>query len=338
MSERPLGVILTAGGGTRLRPLTPRIPKPLIPLLNRPLLAYALELCLSLGLTETVVVVSGAHDGAAEAASRLAPAGLAVSVARQPEPRGPGDALASVGDRLDGKHVVVIAVDTLIRGDLRPQLEAFQGSGALAGLPLHLTDRAREMGIAVLDGDRVLHLEEKPPRPRSRLAVVGVWMLAPDAVERVRRSPVINARGESDLTATVAALVAEGGDVRGWTLDGEWLDAGAINSLLDAQSRLLADLLPTDVAATGSELSGVVAAGDGARVSGSKLRGPVLIGAGATVEDCELGPEVVVGEGARLRAVRARRALFVPGARLQDATHSGVVVTASGEIGGATAT
>ncbi len=337
MRERALGVILTAGGGTRLRPLTPGIPKPLIPLLNRPLLAYALDLCASLGLTETAVVVSGAHDGAAEAATRLAPEGLAVSVARQAEPRGPGDALASVGDRLEGRRVVVIAVDTLIRGDLRPQLEAFQRSDALAGLPLQPTERPREMGIAVLDGDRVLHLEEKPPRPRSNLAVVGVWMLAPDAVERVRRRPVINAGGESDLTATVAALLAEGGDVRGWTLDGEWLDTGSIGSLLDAQSRLLADLSPTDVAVTASALSGVVAAGDGARVSGSTLRGPVLIGAAATVEDCELGPEVVVGEGAQLRAVTLSRALVAPGAHLHDADHGGVVVTASGEIGVATA-
>ena len=328
MRERALGVILTAGGGTRLRPLTPGIPKPLIPLLNRPLLAYALDLCASLGLTEAEVVVSGAHHGVAEAATRLAPAALTVSVARQAEPRGPGDALASVGERLDGRRVVVIAVDTLIRGDLRPQLEAFQRSDALAALPLQPTERPREMGIAVLDGDRVLHLEEKPPRPRSNLAVVGVWMLAPDAVERVRRRPVINARGESDLTATVAALLAEGGDVRGWTLDGEWLDTGSIASLLDAQSRLLADLSPTDVAATG----------EGARVSGSTLRGSVLIGADAVVQDCELGPDVVVGEGAQLRAVRLNRVLVAPGARLQDATHGGVVVTASGEIGVATGT
>jgi len=64
----------------------------------------------------------------------------------------------------------------------------------------------------------------------------------------------------------------------------------------------------------------------------------VLIGADAVVQDCELGPDVVVGEGAQLRAVRLNRVLVAPGARLQDATHGGVVVTASGEIGVATGT
>ena len=312
MSERPLGVILTAGSGTRLRPLTPRTPKALVPLLNRPLLAYALDLCAALGLTETAVVVGRAHGAVAEAAGRLAPPRLTVAVAEQPQPLGPGDALASVGEALDGRRVVVIAVDTLVRGDLRPPLEAFERSGALAGLLLHPTDRPQEMGIAVLQGDRVSHLEEKPRRPRSKLAVVGIWMLAPEAVERVRTRPVINAKGESDLTATVAALVAEGGDVRGWALGGEWLDAGSIDSLLDAQSRLLSELSPTDVTAIESELTGVVAAGEGARVSGSKLAGPLLLGANAVAEDCELGPNVVVGEGAELRSVRLRHALVAP--------------------------
>ena len=329
MSARPLGVILTAGRGTRLRPLTPAIPKPLVPLLNRPLISYAFDLCDGLGLTEAVVVTDDGAGATAGAVAALAPPALSVSVVEQREPRGPGDALASAGAALDGRHVVVVAVDTVIRGDLRPQLDAFERSAAIAGLPLHPTDRPREMGIAVLRGDRVVQLEEKPQRPRSDLAVVGIWMLAPEAVERVRTRPVINARGESDLTATVAALLAEGGDVRGWRVDGDWLDAGSVQSLLHAQSRLLA------ATASGDPADAVAVAPD-ARVSDSTLTGPVLLGADVVVEGCALGPDVVVGDGARLRMVRLAHALVAPGARLEDATGEGVVVTAAGEIGGGT--
>lgn len=338
MNEVPLGVILTAGGGTRLQPLTPGVPKPLIPLLNRPLLSYAFDLCLSLSLLETTVVVGGAHDGVAETAIRLCPSGMDVSVAVQTEPRGPGDALASVGDRLEGRQVVVIAVDTLISGSLRTHLSSFQDSGALAWLPLQDTDRPHEMGIAMLDGDRIVHLEEKPERPRSTLAVVGVWMLSSAAVNRVLTDPVINGRGESDLTATVAKLVSEGADVRGGTWDGDWLDAGAIDSLLSSQSRLLANLSPTQVASTESEISGIVAAADDARVIRSRLRGPILIGDMAKIEDCQLGPEVVVGEGAQLRAVRLRRAIVAPGAQIEDIDETDVVVTSTGEVGEITTT
>ena len=330
MSGRPLGVILTAGRGTRLHPLTPAIPKPLVPLLNRPLITYAFDLCDGLGVTEVVVVAGDDAGATANAVATLAPAALSVSVVEQREPRGSGDALATACGALDGRSAIVVAVDTVIRGDLRPQLDAFERSGALAGLPLHPTDRPREMGIAVLDGDRVVELEEKPQRPRSELAVVGIWMLAPEAVERVRTRPVINARGESDLTATIAALVAEGGDVRGWRLDGEWLDAGSVESLLGAQSRLLA------AAAAGGELAGTAASAPAARVSDSTLHGPVLLGANVVVEDCELGPDVVVGDGARLRSVRLAHALVAPGARLEHASGEAVVVTAAGEIGGGT--
>ena len=333
VSERPLATILTAGSGTRLRPLTPALPKALVPLMNRPLIAYALELGAGLGLAEAVIIVGGDHRGVAEGARKLAPPGLAVSIAEQSQPRGSGDALAAAGEALTGRRVVVIAVDMLIRGDLRPALAAFEHSGALAGLLLHPTQRPTEMGIAVLDGERVIHLEEKPQRPRSDLAVVGVWMLAPEAVERVRTRPTINAKGELDLTSTVASLVAEGGDVRGWRLDGEWLDAGSTGALLSAQSRLLTELTPAPPRASESALSGVVAAGDGARVTGSTLAGPVLLGGGAVIEDCELGPDVVVGDGAQLRSVRLTRALVAPGARLEHADRSDVVVAASGEIG-----
>ena len=67
-------------------------------------------------------------------------------------------------------------------------------------------------------------------------------LLAPEAVDRVRTNPYINAKGESDLTATVAVLLDEGRELRGWTLDGEWLDGGTLEGLLHAQSRLLAGI------------------------------------------------------------------------------------------------
>lgn len=332
MDEPALGVILTAGRGHRLEPLTPATPKALIPLLNRPLLAYALDLCAGLGLSEAVVVVSGDHGDVAAEAQRLAPPGLSVSTAVQSQPRGIGDAVTAVGPALDGRAVVVLAVDTLLRAEIRPALDAFGRAGAAAGLLLHPTDRPREMGIAALDGDRVVDLVEKPQAPRSDLAVVGLWMLGQASIERLRSDPAVRSDGEIDLTGTIAAMVAEGADVRGWRLDGEWLDAGSIGSLLTTQSRLLAGLAPAWSEAREGEPAGAVAAGETRRVAGSTLIGPVLIGDGAVIEGSTLGPDVVVGEGAVLRSVRLRGSMVVAGARLADASHEGVVVTASGEI------
>jgi len=319
----PLGVVLTGGRGTRLAPLTPALPKSLAPICNRPLLAFGLDLLTGLGLDDLVVVVGGEDVCTGPAVPSLAPPGVRVAVAVQPSPRGPGDALACVGDALDGRDVVVLAVDTvLLGGDLRGQVEAFIASGATAWLPLAKTDRPREMGIAEIGADgRLLSLEEKPQQPRSDLACVGLWLLSAAAVERVRTTPVINARGESDLTATVGALLAEGADIRGRRFAGRWLDCGALSGLLEAQTVLLTagGALPPPVP------------------PGNAITMPVLLGANVELRDTRLGPNVVVGDGVRLQGVTLRDALVLPGAHLDGAALPGgcaerVVITAEGGV------
>jgi len=213
------------------------------------------------------------------------------------------------------------------------RLDAFERAQADAGLLLHPTDRPREMGIAVLEGDRVVDLFEKPQQPRSNLAAVGLWMLGPAAVERLRRDPSTRADGEIDLTGTIAAMLVDGADVRGWELDGEWLDSGAVPSLLSTQARLLADLRPALPDAQETRIEGAVAAGEDVHVTHSTLRGPLLIGAGVEIDDCELGPNVVIGDGASLRSVRLSDAMVVAGATLEGVTHAGVVVNAANEVG-----
>ena len=317
----PLGVVLTAGLGTRLRPLTPATPKPLVPLLNRPLIAYALDLMRHLGLREVAVVTGPDDDRTRGYVEAHSPPALKVSTAVQREPRGPGDAVAAVGDALDGRTVVVLAVDTVLTGVDPRLLDGFEASGAAAGLLLQTVEDPRAFGVAVLDGDRIVDLEEKPEHPRSDLALVGLWVLAPAAVERVRRDPYINAKGESDLTATVSAMLAEGSDVRGWLLDGEWLDGGTLEGLLHAQSRLLA------------RADDAVDTAPDAVVTNSTVHSPVLIGSRARVEASDLA-EVVVGDGATLDGVTLRRALVASGATLSGGEYADVVVTPAGEVCG----
>ena len=332
-AREPLGVVLTAGLGTRLRPLTPATPKPLVPLLNRPLIAYSLDLMATFGLREVAVVVGPDDTVTGERAREHAPTGLQVSVATQHEARGPGDAVASVGAALEGRTVAVLAVDTVLRGVDPSLLEGFEDSGATAGLLLQPVEDPRSFGVAVLEGERIVELEEKPEQPRSDLALVGLWVLAPEAVERVRTDPYINAKGESDLTATVAAMLNEGSELRGWVLDGEWLDGGTLEGLLHAQSRLLPGIEGRALAAGGNELSGTVVAAGSAQVSGSRIAGPALIGDGATIEDCRLS-QVVVGAGAVLEYVELAEALVAPGARLAGGSYRNVVVTLAGEVAG----
>lgn len=321
-AEPSLGVVLTGGLGTRLRPLTLELPKSMVPLLNRPLVGYALELLAGAGIEETVVVVGGADERTGPTALAVRPPGLRLSIAVQPEPRGSADAVLSVGAALDGRPVVVIAVDTVLAGvSLQPHVAAFAAGDELARVVLHVTDRPREMGIVELgpDGERIVHFEEKPVEPRSNLALVGVWMLAPAAVERLRGAPYVNAKGETDLSGTLAEMVTEGAHLAGSIWDGEWLDGGSLAGLLHAQERLLA-------------LHGVGAPPASARLVEAGLGERVLIGEGATIERSQLGPDVVVGAGAVVRDARLARVLVAPGAHLDGGSHEDVIVTPAGEV------
>ncbi|MDA0270632.1 MAG: sugar phosphate nucleotidyltransferase [Chloroflexi bacterium] len=300
----PLGVILTGGRATRLRPLSEGMPKSLIPLLNRPLIAYSLEMLASTGIREIVVVVGADDVRTGPVAVQHAPPGVRVTTASQMEPRGSGDALLSVGNALDGRHVVVAAVDTVLRGDLGPQVRAFTGSAYDAWVTLKETDRPREMGIVVLEGDRVMDLVEKPAEPRSNLALVAIWMLAPGAVEYLRDHPMLSPRGEVELTHTLDVMLREGhGTIGGAVFEGDWLDTGTLASLLRTQAALL------DV--------------------------PALVAPDATIEGSRLGPNVVIGAGATLIDVTLSNALVAPGARLEHVQANGIVVTADGQVASA---
>lgn len=307
VAERgPIAVILTGGKATRLRPLSYELPKALVPVLNRPLIAYALERLAETGIDDVWIVVMPGDERTEEAARASAPGGMKISVAVQPEPNGPGDAVAQVPhDQLRGRHVAVIAADALLYGgDLKGQFDSWLSEPVDAWLPLAPTDVPKSMGIAQLDGERITEFIEKPEHPKGNLASPAWWLLGPAAVDRVLDDPVINAKGELEMSGTLTAMIDEGHPVGGRRFDGEWLDTGTLEALLATQARLLED-----------------------------RDSSVLIASDADVEDCELGPNVVVGAGCRLRNVKLSDALVAAGGHLEAIEDSGIVVTPSGQIG-----
>ncbi len=316
----PVGVILTGGKGTRLQPLTPDTPKSLVPVLNQPLIAHGLELMRGFGVREAVVVVGGGDARTGPTALAWAPDGVDVTIAVQEEPRGSADAVASAGDVLDGRSAIVLAVDTVLRGVGSGQVDAFMAAKADAGLLLAPVEDPRSFGVAVLGGDLVVDLEEKPSVPKSNLALVGVWMLGPRVIERLRHDPVIKPNGEADVTSTIAAAMREqDARVLGWPINGEWLDAGTLDGLLHTQSRLLHDVPES-------------ARGECELVR-TTLEGQWLAGSGVRLEDCAF-EGVVLGDGVRMRNSRLRRSLVMPGAQLEGLDYEDVIVLADGRVCG----
>jgi glucose-1-phosphate thymidylyltransferase len=319
-----LGVILTAGAATRLRPLSLEFAKSLIPVLNRPLIDYALDLMAEVGVRDVAIVVGPDDEETFERAQARAPAGLSLRRAVQAEPRGNGDAVLAAGEEVLERTAVVHPVDAIMLGKVRPFLEHLlqRGLGAdlAAGLMLGRVPNPQDFGVVRLDGDRIVELEEKPEHPRSDLVVSAPWILAPEVTRRLRDAPLVNAKGEVDTIGTVGLMVDEGAHVIGGEFDGRWLDVGTIANLLATQHELLAPLREAQI-------------DESATVEASDVIAPAIVGAGARVARSLL-EEVVVGEDATIEGSSLVRVMVAPGARLRGAALSDVVVTGSGEIVG----
>jgi glucose-1-phosphate thymidylyltransferase len=223
------GVILAGGIGSRLHPLTRITNKHLLPIYDRPMVTYAIEAIVNSGITEIMVVTGGTHageffrllgDGHAHGIERL-------SYAYQERESGIADALGLAERFAAGDRVLVMLADNVFGQSIKPAVDNYakQERGARIVLarqedPEHL----RHLGVAELDGDRVVRIVEKPENPASDLAVTGLYFYDASVFEFVPTlSP--SARGEIEIT-DVNNWFIEQGAMEYDVLEGFWGDAG----------------------------------------------------------------------------------------------------------------
>ena len=300
-NEKILGVILTGGKASRLRPLSNFFTKSQIPLLNRPLIAYAIDLLASAKIEEIAIVI-GPNDQETEIIAKAYRPDLKISTHIQATPRGSGDALAACGPILNKRPVVVAAVDTILKDNspltnqLADQIQTFTSGNWDAWLPLHETERPSQMGIVeVTPNEQIISIEEKPDVPKSNLALVGIWMLTNKVVERICSRPEVSPRGEIEITGMLETLHLENGSIGGRIWNGAWLDTGTLAALIKTQEMLLGD-------------------------------NQSLIDPSAEIIDSVIHNNVVIGPNCRLTNVDLKNALVAPGAILKNIRGHNVVI------------
>jgi glucose-1-phosphate thymidylyltransferase len=228
--EAPLkGVILAGGTGSRLHPLTLITNKHLLPIYDRPMITYAIEALVKAGVTELMLVTGGTHAGEF---FRLLGNGHEYGIDRllyayQDRPGGIAEALGLAERFGRGDRIVVMLADNVVERSLAPAVENFRrqergGRILLAhlGEPEHL----RHLGVAELDGDRVVRIVEKPDDPPSEYAVTGIYFYD-EQVWDVIPTLEPSGRGELEITDVNNWYVGQGAmeyDV----LEGFWGDAG----------------------------------------------------------------------------------------------------------------
>ncbi|WP_067499178.1 glucose-1-phosphate thymidylyltransferase [Actinoplanes sp. TFC3] len=306
-------LVLAGGTGSRLRPLSHSMPKQLIPIANKPVLAHCLESLAAIGVRDVGVIVGDRGDEIRASAGDGSAFGLRLTYLQQDRPRGLAHCVQIARPFLGDDDFVMYLGDNMLVGGIASLAEEFHRTRAAAQVTVTKVTDPREYGVAEVDADgRVTALVEKPLHPRSDLAVIGVYFFTPEIHSAVRRIEP-SARGELEITDAIALLVDEGRQVNAGRFEGYWKDTGRIEDVLDCNRELLSTIttgIEGSVDAA-SELIGEVIIERGARVTRSRIVGPVMIAAGSVVTDSRLGPYTTVGRDCRLRGAGVEQSIVL---------------------------
>ncbi|MBS1704758.1 MAG: NTP transferase domain-containing protein [Armatimonadetes bacterium] len=276
------GVILAAGKGSRLYPITHHIPKPLLPLGNRVTLEYAFDRLKEINVHEICLVVGENEPRMKEALGDGHQFGVKLTYVRQPEPKGLAHAVGFTKEFCGNDSFVLYLGDAIYSDGFAQFRHQFESAGCANLNLVKPVEDPRRFGVANVSGDRITKLVEKPANPESNLAMAGLYFFS-SALWQVLPDLQPSARGEYEITDAIQLLIDRGFDVRAGIYEHLWFDTGTLDSFLDT-SRYLA----------GEELLD-----GGSTLSGAHGR-HVVLGAGADVE-CEAIEDSVVMPGAVVR-------------------------------------
>jgi glucose-1-phosphate thymidylyltransferase len=310
-------LVLCAGRGTRLRPLTYTRAKAALPVAGRPVLAHILHYLHRFGFTDVGVVIS---PGQAELRGlAAAPPGQRVAFIVQKRPLGIAHAVQAAGDYLGQEPFLLYLGDNLTNEDLAPALDRFLAERPDGVIAVRKVPNPSAYGIAELNGDQVVQVWEKPANPPGNLAIAGIYLLQP-AIHGAIRQLTPSQRGEYEITDALAGLLSGGGRLLAHTMTGWWQDMGTPDGMLAANALLLdtitADIAP-DVGLDTTRIQGRVVIAPGVRLENVRLRGPLLIGTGSVLTDAYVGPYTSVGEHSMIANASLENSILLPGCRLE---------------------
>lgn len=309
-------IVLVGGQGTRLRPLTWRSPKALVPVLNRPLLEHLLLHLKRHDINRITLAMTQRNADIRDAFGDGSALGIELEYAYEDTPLGSGGAIASIAQGWEESFLVANG-DIITDLDLTAMYAFHREHGAELTMHLHEVDDPSQFGVAVTAEDgRITTFVEKPPLETapSKLINAGNWLFEPSTIRGL--SPTEFNRVEDGLFPQLCEAERP---IFGFSLPSYWRDIGNSEALLQVNLELVADAIPGRVSA---DTNGV------------------LVGAGATIDAAaRLNAPAVIGEGARIgREATVERSVCWDGVILEDGATVRDSIVASGATVGAGAT
>ncbi len=312
-------LILSGGEGTRLRPITHTSAKQLIPVANKPILVYGLEAMRDAGIEDVGIVVGSTAEEVEAACGDGSAWGLRITYLPQDAPLGLAHAVKVSRDFLADDDFVMYLGDNLLLEGLGPFVKEFERHTPNAQIFLARVPEPERFGVAVLEGDRVVRLVEKPKEHISDLALVGVYLFdrtVHQAIDSIQPS----GRGELEITDSIQAMIDGGRNVRAEMVTGWWKDTGKLEDLLEA-NRMMLSVMETRIDGevdSDSQIDGPVVVEKGAKVSRSVIRGPAIVGEDSLVEDSLIGPYASIYYGCTVTGSELEDSIIMERCRIAD--------------------
>jgi mannose-1-phosphate guanylyltransferase len=304
-------LILAGGEGTRLRPLTYTVPKPVLPLAGRPHIAYVIDWLVRHGVDDVIVSCGFLADGMRSAIAALEP-GVRIRYAEEPDARGTAGAIRFAEDML-GERFLVLNGDVLCDLDLTALIEQHRRTGARATIALYPVDDPAGYGLIHRNDDgEVTEFLEKPEPDQIDTDEInaGAYLLERSVLDEIPPDQAVSIERE-----VFPRLIGRG--LYGIRLEGYWIDIGTPGRFLDANWDILAGRVETVV---GDQIDGETMVGEGCEISpAAELKAPCVVG-----RNCRVGDGAVI-----------ERSVLLDGCAVEDgATVSNSILSAGVTVEG----
>lgn len=239
------GVVLAGGKGSRLHPLTKITNKHLLPVYDKPMIYYPIRTLVDAGIRDILIVTGGGNAGDF---LRLLANGKEFGLTHlnftyQEGEGGIAEALSLAQHFAEGERICVVLGDNILEKPIKDAVDAFRQQERGARILLKEVPDAERFGVAEMNGQKIIGIEEKPSKPKSNYAVTGIYLYDETVWDKIK-TLVPSGRGELEITDVNNAYIAEGAMEFSY-LDGWWTDAGTFDSLLRA-CNLVAESRPAE--------------------------------------------------------------------------------------------
>jgi len=290
-------IVLAGGFATRLRPLTLTKPKPLLPILDKPLLDWIIEGLVRSDVTDIVISIRYLADAIKKRYSTGIDYGADIRYAEEVRPLGDAGPIQLVNQLygLDSSFLVIYG-DVFSNIDYRKLVDFHRKKGGLATMVLTRVEDPSRYGVAVIDDDcRVVNFVEKPPKEEvlSNMVNAGVYVFEPEVLKYIPSEP-------SKLAKDVIPKLVNDGVIYAYIHEGIWSDIGLPSDYLRANFEALRHFFPTGYTS------------DTSSVNGAEIIQPTYVSAEVELSStCKVGPYVVIGRGSKVGpAVRIKYSLL----------------------------